>query len=1578
MLQKTERGGNRGEDPKDDYPDSHLHQVIYPPLLEAIAEMGEEARGKYSKLVDDVIYSQRGVADCSPASMLLKAADGHGGGSSEGPNVTPAQIQLVSAVTTAVYFASLAVLLVTVPSSDGAWCSLQAEWDVQVHGYAAAAFTTCLAIKVFSCLLTPDLVGVGTDSPAIAIAVIGTTCYAVSAMRLAPVIVSPYAGSLIYPHRLLSWATTTCLLVFSIWASTGGSVRSLLLCCLLNMGIMLNGLLASICPGLWVPLIFFFLSGLCQVGTCSLQYSFVTKTIRACEEGGLQRRVLALTNLRTLLIVSWTIFPASFLLQFSGLAPQTLTEALFCLADVLAKTVLQSALSQGLVSWAADQRQRRLDEISLGLLEQLQEKERKQNLFVSSLAHELRTPLNGIVGLTEVLFHSEYHRLSPSAQEMFSTVRTTGQRFHRLVNAVLDSVRLAENKLELNVETVNLHTLLEDAVLLNNHLLHPSTKLEVHQPHQLPTVRGDFNRLTQVLSNLLSNAARFTDSGVISLSVWSNESTVSFEVKDTGLGIPPDCLNKIFAPYEQLDMSKTRSHGGVGLGLTLAKQLVEAHGGTITARSSGLGKGSCFTITIPAVSSDESTFSVERSSHTQIPRRSTVDCDTGFKGILNKRNETSRSSSHASLPHQDSRSSQHSQDSRPDRGRDLSASSGTPRVVTIAAVEASSSSTSAEPFLRSAGFQVSSTRDAGGVLQILGQSTADNTAAAPPAIVVVSQEGRAAVETARLIRLKYPPSQVAIIMVAAEDRVESLMLGMLETACNDLLTTPYLESELLRKVQLHARVLQYESHELEFRQYHEVLKQVMPSHVVQRLKAGDMPLMETFHNVPVLFCEVIGLEELADASPDLVARAMDEFFLNMEKLESLHRVQRLEHSGTTIPVIPEFDIPGDQDDDAARLCQFAMSIADMVAVLHHGSHLLRTRIGIHCGVAVGCIVGTDFPRYYIFGRTVNVARQIMQTADPMTVQVSADVLQRVSGSSRGMSLQFSSLGTRHLLSKVAARVWVLHHGSAWQSASGLRVEVESVGEAEGSEFGTGVASTDPGSSVNNLLSQLQTPECRLQTVASNSGDHQPNVPRADSIGRQLDVLSSQVGELLVRGLPSSSAPADEMAHGGQEQAELLSRLEQMLGKLESKAQGGDAHREGAAAGDAREKLDSVLSLLTAVHSAVARWDVHGAMVGLRGLPDGGEGGGSRAFHVEAALGDLAAQMEEVFGILGVSNDKLDKQMAAQSSATSLLLAVYNLMQKRGPAEPYSGRALAEHQQRLQQLAGAAASSRGQLTPRWTPPDHVVEPDTPRSSPSSPSRPGSPGSSMKGSTPLASPAHSVPEGSGRLPQHPPATAYQAVVEEDKRLLLFLQQSGLEYLYPTLSAKEATLGVLIGLGPEELSSFGVPNPGVQHLLHGALQQLQADGSPRLGESLARKAAHQKTRSQSSSFSGYRSVSSPPWRVASTSRSAGTLPGLPEILLPDPRQEFPISRSQSEDVQALEDASLLALLTAASLEDLFPVLTANEVTVSILKGLQGPQDLATFGVHDPAMQQALHQALCSASLAPPLAASEKSFPG
>ena len=229
----------------------------------------------------------------------------------------------------------------------------------------------------------------------------------------------------------------------------------------------------------------------------------------------------------------------------------------------------------------------------------LREMDQRKDEFLATLAHELRNPLAPITNALEIM------RLTESSPTAIEKARAMMERqvrqMVRLINDLLDVSRIATDKFNLETETVDLRSVVDAAIEISRPLIEKGDlTLTVQMPNEPVWVTGDRVRLAQVFSNLLNNAAKYTEAGgSVSLVMRKQRAQVRVDVLDTGIGIPPEVLPKVFDLFTQVDRSLNRSQGGLGIGLALVKRLVEMHGGAVTVHSNGRGHGTEFSITLP-------------------------------------------------------------------------------------------------------------------------------------------------------------------------------------------------------------------------------------------------------------------------------------------------------------------------------------------------------------------------------------------------------------------------------------------------------------------------------------------------------------------------------------------------------------------------------------------------------------------------------------------------------------------------------------------------------------------------------------------------------------------------------------------------------------------------------------------------------------------------------------------------------------------------------------------------------------------------------------------------------------------
>ena len=219
--------------------------------------------------------------------------------------------------------------------------------------------------------------------------------------------------------------------------------------------------------------------------------------------------------------------------------------------------------------------------------------------FLANTSHELRTPLNGIIGIVESMVDGATGSLTKQQKYNLTLVSNSGKRLSNMVNDILDFTKLKNREIVLQIKPVDLKPIVEAILVLSGPMAkRKDLLLSCDIDESFPLVDADENRVQQILYNLIGNAVKFTEKGKIIVSAETQDGRAMISVSDTGIGIPEDKFDLIFESFEQADGSTEREYGGTGLGLTITKNLVELHGGTLTVESK-IGEGSTFTFTIP-------------------------------------------------------------------------------------------------------------------------------------------------------------------------------------------------------------------------------------------------------------------------------------------------------------------------------------------------------------------------------------------------------------------------------------------------------------------------------------------------------------------------------------------------------------------------------------------------------------------------------------------------------------------------------------------------------------------------------------------------------------------------------------------------------------------------------------------------------------------------------------------------------------------------------------------------------------------------------------------------------------------
>lgn len=245
--------------------------------------------------------------------------------------------------------------------------------------------------------------------------------------------------------------------------------------------------------------------------------------------------------------------------------------------------------------------------------EELKEADRIKTEFISNITHELFTPMTSIKGFAELLRDETMGNINNEQKKSLEIILRNSDRLIRLIKELLDAAHIEKNKLGLQFGLVSLNSILSKSI----QDMHPQAKAKhitiIQDIQPLPRLWGDEERLMQVMTNLLANAIKFTpQKGKITVAAGEDTNHVNISVADTGIGIPAEKLSCIFDRFYQVDGSTRRKHGGVGLGLSICKGIIEKHKGSIRAESNG--NGSTFHITLPKLAPLEGEWDVQSGS----------------------------------------------------------------------------------------------------------------------------------------------------------------------------------------------------------------------------------------------------------------------------------------------------------------------------------------------------------------------------------------------------------------------------------------------------------------------------------------------------------------------------------------------------------------------------------------------------------------------------------------------------------------------------------------------------------------------------------------------------------------------------------------------------------------------------------------------------------------------------------------------------------------------------------------------------------------------------------------------------
>jgi two-component system sensor histidine kinase ChiS len=381
--------------------------------------------------------------------------------------------------------------------------------------------------------------------------------------------------------------------------------------------------------------------------------------------------------------------------------------------------------------------------------------------FLANTSHELRTPLNGIIGIGQSMLEGATGLLSDEQQRNLGMVVASGRRLSNLVNDLLDFSKLRHETIDLHCRPTDLHTLVELVLTISRTLVGKRPlRLFNRIGSQVPLVEVDEDRVQQILFNLIGNAIKFTPAGAVEVSAEMRGKWLELTVSDTGIGIAPERMETVFDSFSQGDGSVARQQGGTGLGLAISKQLVELHGGKISAISQ-VGAGSRFTFSVPLSATTRTMLTLDDRADEPVSR------------VLSNVDLTQKASAATSL-----------------------LSAGVGHLVLVVDDEPVNVQALVN-FLTLAKYNVVTAAD--------GQEALDYLNAGNRCDIVlldVMMPKLSGFDVCQRIRERFSPADLPVILLTAKNRVSDLVHGF-GAGANDYLTKPFASDELLARVSVH-------------------------------------------------------------------------------------------------------------------------------------------------------------------------------------------------------------------------------------------------------------------------------------------------------------------------------------------------------------------------------------------------------------------------------------------------------------------------------------------------------------------------------------------------------------------------------------------------------------------------------------------------------------------------------------------------------------------------------------------------------------------------------------------------------
>eukprot|EP00873_Tetraselmis_striata_P019401 jgi/Tetstr1/439665/TSEL_028084.t1 len=603
-------------------------------------------------------------------------------------------------------------------------------------------------------------------------------------------------GRVFQPIRYLTWICTTSMLIYLQWLTSESRVmRDLLSTLAWDITMLLSGVWASFASS---ETLFYFAAGVaCYAGYIVLeqQRTIYLESIKVFHH--LPHTARALRNVYLFSTLSWCLFPIVWFMGKNDWISHNDEEALWCAADFLAKMCQSIALHQGVLSTVEDRNQQAMEASRDSMLHQImmmKDREQAGTMHIANVSHELRTPLNGIIGLSEALITDPDLRADEAETiQCLKAIRDSGARLNMMVNNMLDNAELTQQELKLELGPVKLADCLREVTLLLAPMVSSKTTLKMDVPDSLPPMRGNRDRLVQVFFNLIGNSVKFCRDGTINIVAYTRKRDMIVEVRDTGPGLSPEQMEKLFTPFAHGGAPKDTKLGSTGLGLCLVEALVQTHGGTVKAVSEP-NVLTVFTTTIPLYSPKPRRPSQDRKS---------LECSTS----------------------EDSAEPRAGRQEIIIRAPDMATNTGGLRrrgqVEILSVDDDPMNHMVLRNVLKQTGYKIIEADCGEQALKFLTERYMQGKLDALPSLILmdVMMPGLNGFQTTEKIREMFPQALLPIIMISATASDDSICRGF-RAGCNDYISKPIKKKDLLmrikqklgvtHKVKQHLLVQQYE------------------------------------------------------------------------------------------------------------------------------------------------------------------------------------------------------------------------------------------------------------------------------------------------------------------------------------------------------------------------------------------------------------------------------------------------------------------------------------------------------------------------------------------------------------------------------------------------------------------------------------------------------------------------------------------------------------------------------------------------------------------------------------------------